>query len=76
MARLKGACRSASVRKRLFRKNAKSGTYRVQFDTKRRYSTRTVQRVRFRVRVYRIVRRASSASAASASHGEVWTQVR
>jgi hypothetical protein len=75
MAKLKGACRAASVRKRLFRKNAKSGTYRVQFDSKRSYSTKTVQRVRFRVRVYRIVRRANSASAASASTSEVWTQL-
>ena len=76
MARLKGACRSASVKKRLFRRSAKSGTYRVQFDTKRSYSSKTLQRVRFRVRVYRTVRRANSASAAAAGAGEVWTQVR
>ena len=69
-------CRSASVKKRLFRKSAKSGTYRVQFDTKRKYSSKTLQRVRFRVRVYRIVRRAGSASAATARTGETWTQVR
>ena len=76
MKRLTGACRSTSVKKRLFRKSAKSGTYRVQFDTKRKYSSKTLQRVRFRVRVYRIVRRASSASAATATQGETWTQVR
>ena len=75
MAKLKGACRSASVKKRLFRRSAKSGTYRVQFDTKRKYSSKTLQRVRFRVRVYRIVRRANSASAATATQGEVWTQL-
>ena len=75
MARLRGACAETSVRKRLFRKNAKSGTYRVQFDTRRRYSSSTVQRVRFRVRVFRTVRSAGAASAA-ATHGEVWTQIR
>ncbi len=74
MAGLKGACRETSVRKRLFRRSAKSGTYRVQFDTKRRYSSRTVQRVRFRVRVFRTVRRSSSSSAAAGT-GEVWTQL-
>ena len=77
MARLKGACRETSLRKRLFRKSARSGTYRVQFDTNRKYSSKTVQRVRFRVRVYRTVRRASSsASAAAVGQREVWTQVR
>jgi len=75
MGKLKGACRTLSVKKRLFRKNAKSGTYRVQFDAKRKYSSTTVQRVRFRVRVYRIVRRSNSASTPAASHGEVWTQL-
>ncbi len=76
MAKLRGACRETSVRKRLFRKNAKSGTYRVQFDTKRKYSSKTRQRVRFRVRVYRTVRRAGAASAARARTGEVWTRLR
>ncbi len=74
MARLTGVCRQTSVRKRLFRRSAKSGTYRVQFDTKRGYSSRTVQRVRFRVRVFRTVRRSTSSSAAGGT-GEVWTQL-
>ncbi len=77
---LKTACHTLSFKRRLFRKTAKTGTYRVQFDTTRKYSSKTVQRVRFRVRVYRIVRRASAASAASAtgSNGlrSVWTQVK
>lgn len=73
MGRLKGACRTLSVKKRLFRKNAKSGTYRVQFDAKPKYSSSTLQRVRFQVRVYRVVRRAGASAAAT--HGEVWTQL-
>jgi len=72
VAKLKGACREASVRTRLFRRNARSGTYRVQFDTQRRYSSRTVQRVRFRVQVFRTVR---SSAASAATRGEVWTQL-
>lgn len=76
MGKLKGSCKTLSVKKRLFRKSAKSGTYRVQFDAKSKYSSKTLQRVRFRVRVFRTVRRASSASAAAATQGEVWTQIR
>lgn len=75
MAKLKGSCRETSVRKRLFRQRTRSGTYRVQFDTKRKYNSKTLQRVRFRVRVYRIVRRAGSASAAAATSGETWTRL-
>ena len=40
LGRLKGPCGMKSVRKRLFRARAKIGVYRVQFDTRRRYSTR------------------------------------
>lgn len=78
-ARLKGACHTRSYTRRLFRRTARTGTYRVQFDTKRKYSSRTVQRVRFRVRVYRIVRRASAATSSTAPVGrlgESWTRVK
>jgi len=83
--RLKGACRTLSYKRRLFRRGARLGFYRVQFDTSRKYSSKTPQRVRFRVRVFRIVRRssASTASAASAGQtgqvgqvGEEWKQVK
>ena len=75
MGKLKGSCRTLSVKKRLFRRNAPSGIYRVQFDAKRKYSSKTIQKVRFRVKVYRIRRASSAASAASAGTGEVWTQL-
>ncbi|MGI8750624.1 MAG: hypothetical protein ACR2J6_08785 [Thermoleophilaceae bacterium] len=77
--RLKGACHTLSYKRRLFRRSAKTGTYRVQFDTSRKYSSKRLQRFRFRVRVYRIVRRASAATASAATAGgtaEQWTQVK
>jgi len=80
--RLKGACHTLSYKRRLFRRGARLGFYRVQFDTSRKYSSKTPQRFRFRVRVFRIVRRssASTASAASAGQagqvGEEWRQVK
>jgi hypothetical protein len=76
MGKLKGVCKTLSVKKRLFRRSAKTGTYRVQFDTFRKYSSKRAQRVRFKVRVYRIVKRASAASAASANTGETWTRIK
>lgn len=77
--RLKGACHTRSYKRRLFRRRARTGTYRVQFDTKRKYSSKTAQRVRFRVRVFRTVRRASASTAGAATAGttgESWSQVR
>lgn len=40
IGRLKGSCSKLLAHKRLFTKRTKVGTYRVQFDTKRRYSAR------------------------------------
>ena len=77
--RLKGACHTLSYKRPLFRRGARLGFYRVQFDTSRRYSSKTPQRVRFRVRVFRIVRRASASTASAASAGQVgqeWRQVK
>jgi hypothetical protein len=75
--KLKTACKTLSFRKRLFRKTAKTGTYTVQFDTQRKYSSKTLQRVRFRVKVYRVVHKASAASAATAAGThESWTQIK
>ena len=80
--RLKGPCHTLSYKRSLFRRGARLGFYRVQFDTSRRYSSKTPQRVRFRVRVFRIVRRASASTASAASAGQVgqvgeeWKQVK
>jgi hypothetical protein len=50
---LKGACRALSARKRLLARRTRRGTYTVQFDTQRRYSSKTPVRYRFSVPVYR-----------------------
>jgi hypothetical protein len=45
------------------------GTYRVQFDTFRRFRSSRRQRVAFRVTVFRTVRRSSAAGAAAGPFG-------
>jgi len=72
IGRLKGACKGLTARRKLFSTDAKSGVYKVQFDTKRKYSAKTVPQVAFRVTVFRTARPAS----ASASSGERWVQIR
>lgn len=77
--KLKTACKTLSFKRSLFRKKAKTGTYKVQFDASRKYSSKRIQRVVFNVRVYRTVRSSSAASAATTSAGadtrESWTRV-
>jgi hypothetical protein len=51
VGRLKGPCRTLSVRRRVLPSGLAAGVYTVQFDTKRRYSRKTKVRVRFSVTV-------------------------
>jgi hypothetical protein len=51
IGRLKGACSKVTARKRLFSKKTKVGTYRVQFDTNRRYIADTEVRFAFTVEI-------------------------
>jgi hypothetical protein len=74
IGRLKRACHKLTARKRLFSRRTKSGVYKVQFDTKRRYSSKTAAKVLYSVTVFRTIRPAN-ASAASAP-GERWAAVR
>ena len=67
IGRLKGACRKLSRRNRIFSAGTRPGVYRVQFDGKRRYSSRTVPRIRYRVTIFRRLVRRGSVSAASAA---------
>lgn len=67
IGKLKGACHTLSVRKRIFSKNTKTATYTVQFDSKRHYSKKTAVRYRFSVPVT-----AHFASASAAA----WTPLR
>ena len=56
-------CGTKSVRKRIFRRGTRRGTYRVQFDTSRSYSATRVPRVVFRVTIIPRVRSSSSRAA-------------
>lgn len=75
VGKLKGACRTSSKRVRLFRRTARPGVYRVQFDTFKKYKRTRVQRVVFRVTIFRTFRRASASGASSASLTERWKRV-
>jgi hypothetical protein len=54
VGRLKGPCHKISARKRLFPRNIATGFYRVQFDSRRRYSRKTKVKV---VRGFQVTRR-------------------
>lgn len=77
IGRLRGPCAKVTARKRLLRRGTSTGTYRVQFDARRRYRrcsgpSATRACVVFRVTVFRTF---SSSSASAASTGERWEQV-
>lgn len=75
IGRLKGACRTLNVKRRLFPSNAATGVYRVQFDTKRRYSPRTRPNSVFSWFIYRTVR-ASGTTAATTAVADSWKPLR
>jgi hypothetical protein len=54
IGRLKGPCHKLSARRRLFRRNVGTGLYRIQFDSKRRYSKKTKVKI---VRGFEVTRR-------------------
>ena len=56
VGKLKGACKTLDVKRKLFLDNAKSGVYNVQFDTKRTYSAKTAPQVAFLVTVFQTFR--------------------
>lgn len=53
IGKLKGPCHTLKVRRRILPAGLAAGAYRVQFDTRRRYSPRTSLFVSFRVTVSR-----------------------
>ena len=70
LGRLKGACRTISVRKRLFTARAaraNPGTYQLYFDTSRRYRKARRQQVRAPFRVFQITRPAAAGAVATTS---------
>lgn len=62
IGRVKGACGTLTARKRIFRRGARNGRYRVQFDTSRRFSSRTYPSRVFRVRIFTVFRPRASAA--------------
>ena len=67
VGRLKGACRGVSAKRRVFRRNFRTGTYRLQFDTFRRYKSSRIQKVVFPLRVIRTFRSSKAASSSAGS---------
>lgn len=70
IGKLKGACKTLNVKKKLFASDAPTGLYNVQFDTKRKYSSKTAPQVTFLVNVFQTFK----LSSASAATTERWTQ--
>lgn len=65
IGRLAGPCGTLTTRKRIFRRGTKNGSYRVQFDTGRAYSTETQPSLTFRVRIFTVFRPRSGAAGSS-----------
>ncbi len=74
VARLRGSCKTARGRGRLFGKNAARGTYRVQFDTFREYKSSRVQRVRFSVKIRPVTRPAAAGVATLVAQARTLTE--
>jgi hypothetical protein len=70
IGKLKGACKTLDVKRKLFPADAKDGLYTVQFDSKRKYSKKTAPQVSFQVVVFRTLEPASASSV-----GERWIRI-
>lgn len=62
VGKLKGACKTLDVKRKLFKADAEDGLYNVQFDTKRKFSADTRPQVSFLVTVFHTFKFASSSS--------------
>lgn len=70
IGKLKGACKTLDVKRKLFPTDAQDGLYNVYFDSKRKYSKKTAPQVGFQVVVFHTFKPASASSA-----GERWIQI-
>jgi len=70
IGKLKGACKTLDVKRKLFKADARDGLYSVHFDTTRKYSKKTAPQVSFQVVVFRTFKPASASSV-----GERWIQI-
>ena len=62
VGKLKGACKTLDVRRKIFLPDAVAGVYNVQFDSKRKYSSKTAPQVSFLVTVFHTFSPASASS--------------
>jgi hypothetical protein len=62
IGKLKSACKTITKKRRIFPADAAVGVYTVQFDTKRKYSSKTRPNITFLVTVFRTFRPASVSS--------------
>jgi hypothetical protein len=70
IGKLRGACKTLDVKRKLFPADAKDGLYTVHFDSKRKYSSKTAPQVSFQVVVFRTFKPASASSV-----GERWIRI-
>lgn len=70
---LEGACRKGSAKRRLFAADTPSGTYKVQFDTKRRRSSKTVVKSVYTVTIFPMAREGRASAASNGGRRVVWT---
>ena len=70
VGKLEGACKTLDVKRKLFKADAKDGLYSVHFDTKRKYSKKTIPQISFQVVVFHTFKPASASAV-----GERWIQI-
>lgn len=75
IARLKAPCGSFKVRTRIVPSDARTGTYRVQFDASRRFSRKTQPRYRGRMRVFTRAAGARVSLFGGAALAQGWTSM-
>jgi hypothetical protein len=75
IAKLKGDCRKGSARKKLFASNTPSGTYKVQFDTKRKRSSKTQVKSVYTVTIFPMARGGRASAASAGGPRVVWAPV-
>lgn len=73
VAKLKGDCRKGSGKKKLFASDTPSGTYKVQFDTKRKRSSKTEVKSVYTVTIFPMVKGARASAAAAGGRRVAWT---
>jgi hypothetical protein len=72
LGRLKRPCGTKKLRRRIFRRRTQNGVYRVQFDARRRYSSRTSPKATYRVTIFQTFASSLASGAAFGTQFERW----